>query len=159
MTTVRARVGFFAKLRSLKPVGRWMLIETAILLPLTALAVHLFGLRLIHSGMNWLAQRSPRKTPQDPQRHLRKTRHLISYLRRNGPFRGNCLSRSLVLWYLLQRVGIQSDLQIGVCTEKGQFSAHAWVEFQGHPLNAQEGVRDTYAAFDEAIQPRGDWFQ
>jgi len=159
MTVEKAPMGFYTKLCSLKPTGRWMLVETAFLLPLTALALHLFGFRRVHSVMNWLAQRSSRKTPQDPQRYARRARHLIRYLRRNGPFRGNCLSRSLVLWYLLQRVGVQSELQIGVRREEGQFSAHAWVEFQGRPLNAQEGVRDLYVAFDEAIQPRGAWFQ
>jgi len=159
MTTVRARIGFFAKFRSLKPVGRWMLIEATFLLPLTALALRLFGLRCVHSVMNWLAKRSHRKAPQDPTRHVRKTRHIIRYLRRNGPFRGNCLSRSLLLWYLLQCNGIQSNLQIGVRREEDLFLAHAWVEFQGHPLNAQKGIRDLYAAFDEAIQPRRAWFQ
>ena len=159
MVVEKAPVGFYTKLRSLKPVGRWTLIEAAALLPLTALAVRLFGLRRVHSVMNWLAQRSPRPTPQYQLRYVRRVEHLVRYLQRNGPFRGNCLSRSLVLWYLLQRAGVQSDLQIGVRRETGEFSAHAWVEFQGHPLNAQEGVRDLYAAFDEAIQPRGVWFQ
>ena len=159
MTVENATTGFYTKLRSLEPIGRRMLVEAALILPLVALALHLFGFQRVYSSINWMAQHSHRKTPQDPQPYARKARHLMRYLRRNGPFRGNCLSRSLVLWYLLQRVGVQSDLQIGVRTEKGQFLAHAWVEYQGYPLNAPEGVRDLYAAFDKAIQPKGTWFQ
>ena len=159
MTARGQAVGFGVKFRSLKPPGRKILIGAALLVPVTGLGLRLFDFRRVHSGMGWLGRRSARKAPQDTWRYARRAGRLITYLGRNGPFRGNCLSRSLVLWYLLRRAGIQGELRIGVRREDGQFLAHAWVEYQDRPLNAHERVRERYAAFDEAIEPRGAWFR
>ena len=83
---------------------------------------------------------------------------MIRYARKHGPYRGNCLSRSLVLWWLLRRWGIESDLHIGVRRDTENLDAHAWVEYQGQPLNASEWVHEQYATFDGAILPRGARF-
>jgi hypothetical protein len=152
-------VGLSNKLRSLQPAGRRILIAAVLLVPVTGLGLRLFDFRRVHSGMSWLGRRSARKAPQDAWRYARRAGRLVSYLGQNGPFPGNCLSRSLVLWYLLRRAGIQGELRIGVRREDGQFTAHAWVEYQDCPLNAHERVRERYAAFDEAIEPRGAWFR
>ena len=60
----------------------------------------------------------------------------------------NCLKKSLVLWYLLHRQGIDSQLQIGVRLEQGQFQAHAWVEYQGTVVGDRSCVRQHYTALD-----------
>ena len=50
----------------------------------------------------------------------------------------NCLSRSVVLWWLLQRQGIPGELRFGSVREKGQFEAHAWVELEGRVLDQSD---------------------
>jgi len=132
-----------------------MLVEAALLLPLTTAGLYLLGFRRVHSAMDRLARLRRRMPPRDPSRHANRATHLIRYLGRNGPVRGNCLSRSLVLWYLLRRAGVQGELRVGVSTQEGPFAAHAWVEYEGRPLNAGHQVGDHYSAFDEAIRPKG----
>jgi hypothetical protein len=72
-----------------------------------------------------------------------------------SPIKGKCLSQSLVLWYLLNRQGILSELCIGVKKDEDQlpfnpvnFNAHTWVEYQGEILNDMADVYDHYAAFN-----------
>jgi hypothetical protein len=52
---------------------------------------------------------------------------------RFAPGDTRCLTRSLVLTRLLARRGIPAKLVIGACA-KPEFSAHAWVEHEGHPV-------------------------
>jgi hypothetical protein len=60
-----------------------------------------------------------------------------------------CLEQSLVLWYLLQRQRIPARFRIGVRTVAGKFEAHAWVEYEGTPLNqSEEELHQHYAAFE-----------
>lgn len=58
-------------------------------------------------------------------------------------WKGNCLSRSIVLQKLLLKNSIKSDFYIGV-RKKPKFKAHAWVECNGQPLNADKIVRKNY---------------
>ena len=64
-------------------------------------------------------------------------------------FWASCLRRSLVLWFLLRRQGIESQLRIGVKREEGQFAAHAWVEWNNIPLNDSVTVRQEFTMFED----------
>ena len=59
-----------------------------------------------------------------------------------------CLGRSLLLWFLLRRRGMDAALVVG---SKGQvdetWMAHAWVELDGQPVNDAADVRDHYGSF------------
>jgi hypothetical protein len=66
----------------------------------------------------------------------------------------NCLPRSLALWWLLRRQGIIADLRIGTCRQGDRLEAHAWVEFEGSPLNDYADVYERFATFDQVIMPR-----
>jgi hypothetical protein len=151
-------VRFFVKLRSLKPPGRRALLQAAVMIPLTALGLRLFGFRRVYSGLDRLAKRGRQGPPNDEPLRVRRARHVTRYLAQNGPYRGNCLSRSLVLWWSLRRQGIDNDLRIGVRNGADSFQAHAWVEYQGQPLNAGRLVHQQYAAFDRPIVPEGAEF-
>lgn len=62
-----------------------------------------------------------------------------------------CLERSLLLWTLLRRRGIESELKIGVATEESTMRAHAWVEIDGEPINEQPQISEKFAAFDSTF--------
>jgi hypothetical protein len=49
------------------------------------------------------------------------------------PGRALCLEQSLVLYYLLRRQGVPVRFAMGV--QAHPFSAHAWVEYRGAPIN------------------------
>jgi hypothetical protein len=65
------------------------------------------------------------------------------------PGRAMCLEQSLVLYHLLRRQGVPVRYRQGV--QPHPFTAHAWVEYDGEPLNdVAEHVRQ-FAAFPEVL--------
>jgi hypothetical protein len=68
-----------------------------------------------------------------------------------GP--ANCLTRSLYLWWLLRRRGVDSQLRIGVRLTDGTLDAHAWVEHAGIPINDRQDVSTDFAPFAEPVSP------
>jgi hypothetical protein len=60
-----------------------------------------------------------------------------------------CLGRSLLLWYLLRRRGMDAELVVGAKSPVDEaWMAHAWVELDGLPVNDAPDVRRHYASFD-----------
>ena len=60
-----------------------------------------------------------------------------------------CLGRSLLLWYLLRRRGMDAELVVGAKSPVDDaWMAHAWVELDSHPVNDAPDVRQHYASFD-----------
>ena len=57
---------------------------------------------------------------------------------------GMCLARSLALWTLLRRRGIATDLRVGYRNRDGKVEGHAWLEYQGAPVNEAAAVIQTY---------------
>jgi hypothetical protein len=49
------------------------------------------------------------------------------------PGRALCLEQSITLYYYLRHAGVAADLRIGV--QRHPFTAHAWVEVAGQPVN------------------------
>ena len=62
-----------------------------------------------------------------------------------------CLTRSLLLGWLLQRRGVMSQLRIGVRLRQGALEAHAWVEYEGIPVNDRLDVSTQFASFGDLI--------
>ena len=96
--------------------------------------------------------------PPGPTGNLPEAKHLsearvaarmVSVAARHGVYRTNCLKQSLVLWWLLGRRGISSEIKIGVNKEgAGPLNAHAWVECGGHPLIGSEYTKQQFSAFE-----------
>jgi hypothetical protein len=83
---------------------------------------------------------------------------MVHLAERYGIVPRNCLRRSLVLCYLLQRQGVASNLQIGVDCGGGNFQAHSWVEVDGLVVNDGQDVHERYTAFSglaENLASRG----
>jgi hypothetical protein len=123
------------------------------MLPLTALALRLVSLR---SWQRILARHSPVRTAGGDVSTARGVARVVDVAARRGPYGATCLPRSLTLWWLLRRRGIDPELRIGVRKGAGNFEAHAWVEFRGLVLNDSADVRERFAMFDRAILPFGE---
>lgn len=125
-----------------------VLLEVWLLLTLCWLALPRFGIVAIHRAALGSRLRSPRTA--DPAQ-IAKLRRILDVAARHGPTPTTCLTRSLVLGWLLRRRGMDAQLRIGVRLAQQQLCAHAWLECDGKPLNEQEAVVAQYAAFEQAL--------
>jgi hypothetical protein len=145
-----AKIGrFFA----LPLASRNLLLQSAVLLPLMALGLRLYGFQRWFARLDRSA--NPKSKISNPQSQAHRTAALVRLATRYTPFHATCLHRSLTLWWLLRRQGIPGDLRIGVRRQDGRFEAHAWVEYQSTVLNDTPDVNQRFAAFDEVIAPPG----
>jgi transglutaminase-like putative cysteine protease len=59
-----------------------------------------------------------------------------------------CLGRSLLLWFLLRRRGMDAELVVGTKSPiDDAWMAHAWVELDSEPVNDDADVREHYGSF------------
>jgi hypothetical protein len=95
----------------------------------------------------------------EPDRQMEVRRKMVSAMNaveRNGPWRPNCLERSLALWWLFQLKAVGGELHIGGRKSQGRFEAHAWVEWDGQVLNDSTDVHKHYARFDAPVAAAED---
>lgn len=124
------------------------------LLPLMSLALRFLSFRrlqrmlskLVPHGIPGLVARS-----EPAMQEAKLTARMVASASREGLVHGNCLERSLTLWWLLRRRRIPAQLRIGVRKHANQFQAHAWVELEGAVLNDSDGLHQEYAAFERDI--------
>ena len=55
-----------------------------------------------------------------------------------------CLPRSVALWWLLARRGIDTEIQFGVRRGDEDFTAHAWVEWHDQTVSDAIDPREVY---------------
>lgn len=119
--------------------------ESALLLPATALGLRLLGLE----RMLRLVDGSPSREQSvefTPEQYF----DLLSAVARRAFPRGRCLVRSLALYWLLHRHGIAGDLRIGVRFLDGRLHAHAWVELKGVVLDSGNPRQD-FSTLEETV--------
>lgn len=149
-----------ATARSISPLRRGdipMFLQALFVLPLTAVMLRLGGFKRCHAFLErWSQSPAQQAGDESLKESIRSARRAIYWAVEYGVYRGkrrhNCLPRSLTLWWLLRRQGIESELRIGTRYRKGQLQAHAWIEYEGVPLNAGEQVRQRFTVFDEPIR-------
>jgi len=127
-----------------------ILLPALILLPLIALLLQALGLNKTQSLLMKLVASSvsPVTTKQE---QIWLTVRMVKIATRYYRLWNNCLRESLLLWWLLYCQGIVSELRLGVQNQQEQFQAHAWVEYNGYPLNELEDVRQRFATFNQPI--------
>ena len=136
------------KFRSLTWPQRRVFLQALFWLPATRLLLNTIGYRRCLKLLRRLSRKAPARPgpTADPTDYGRQVAALVNIAALRGVHRANCLPRSLVLYYLLRRQGIEAELRIGVQRESDIFAAHAWIELQGVPLNDRADVGDRFAA-------------
>ena len=145
MTAVPEISRYVSIYRALPEREQKVLLASLALLPLFWLGLRLAGLRRFQAWLDRspVAQRTPLTHTEAAALGVavnRAANHVF------GPV--TCLTRSLLLRWLLRRYGTTSDLCIGVRLEQGEFAAHAWVEKDGIPLNDRPEFAARYAIFE-----------
>jgi hypothetical protein len=68
------------------------------------------------------------------------------------PLPATCLHRTVALWWLLRRRGIESEIRFGTVRTEDGLAAHAWLEREGVVLNDDADVGEKFAAL-KAVRP------
>jgi hypothetical protein len=133
---------------------RILLSQSLALLPFAALALRVMGLGNYQRLMHTLSRGGKPIVDEDARKlrdRVRKTARLVEAAGRYGPYRAKCLPESLTLWWLLRRQGIESQIRFGARKNDRRMEAHAWVEFEGTPLNDSRDVSERFKPFERAI--------
>ena len=133
----------------------WLAGESLMLMPLLALALKVTSFRRLLAILRTLSPMhqpalSPARVAEANLVRLRRARHaagIVNAVADRGPYRANCLKRSLALWWLLRRRGIASEVRIGVRTGDSGFEAHAWIECDGVIINDRTALVRQFIPF------------
>jgi hypothetical protein len=120
-----------------------VLIEASSCLPFFWLGVHLLGLARLQSLL-----RRPVAAACLPASEIQAVSDLVNLAARRSPLPATCLTRSLLLAWLLRRRGVRAELRIGVRIANNGLEAHAWVEFEGRPINDKADIAKDFAPFE-----------
>lgn len=143
--------GDFARFWRLPGPERTTLLLALVFLPLAAFAPRLFGYRLawkILARLTRLRSTDPGDTDAHRVGRAETMTRLVAAAANRSFFVPSCLTRSLVLCWLLRRQGIHGDLRFGVRLkdEGKELEAHAWVEIEGRIFDPSGEWSSMYAA-------------
>ena len=131
-------------------------LKIQLMIPLVSMSIKLLGIKKTCHLMKKFSNSKPatlEDTLPNAGFFLKVLRHAV-----NQTFwKGNCLSRSLVLYWILTRQGITAEFYIGVKTQP-QFKAHAWVEHKGVPLNLRKSLLNKYQPVNDLGKAEGMTF-
>jgi hypothetical protein len=138
------------KFWQLAPWERLMFLQAATLISLVSLGLHALGWQRL---MRFLERLSPGRD----QYQLTKQTHdytfraayVVNAAAGRRVLHATCLQRSIVLWWLLRRDGIETQIKLGARKEQCRFQAHAWVEYEGEVINDRPEIREEYAIFEQ----------
>lgn len=131
--------------------ARGMFLRATALLPFVCASLRIRGFRKTQALLQKRFSEARDYAGPAPGSIAQLTARMVRAAVRHGFGHPTCLEQSLVLWWLLRRQGIVSDLRIGVRRAGGKFQAHAWVEYAGAALNQVDAAHEHYAAFDGAL--------
>jgi hypothetical protein len=84
-----------------------------------------------------------------PLSEVRQLIKLSESVARHHFVKVNCLRRSMVQKTLLDRMGISSQLVIGVKKNQQGFAAHCWLTYQNHIINDSQETTSEYIALEK----------
>ena len=145
MNPYKARLVQFHDLNAMQ---KRTLLAAWLWLPLFWLGLRVLGLPRFQA---WLLQAPARSALFLTLPVVKDLGEVVNIAARHTPFPASCLTRSLLLGWLLRRRGVASKLRIGVRLTQGILDAHAWVECQGVPVNDSPDVSSQFAAFGDLI--------
>ena len=142
--------GKLAKLSALSWPEQRVLLQAMLLLPLCWTGLRVLGFSRLHA---WMVRSPAAGANSDSDVEPARLGALIGIAAAHVPFPSTCLTRSLLLAWLLGRRGLCSELRIGVRVIGGVLDSHAWVEQDGKPINDTPGIAGRFAVFDQPLSP------
>ncbi len=131
--------------RALQSWERRLLIKLSFLLPMTWLALSIFGFNRARRMAEFELPDNTSVPNEPAMERAQRIAQLAAIASSHGIYKANCLKQSLVLCWLLRRQGMPAQIKIGVIPNVQPFQAHAWVELVNIPLGQQV---NEYRPFD-----------
>lgn len=132
------------RFRALPAAQRRALLAACAWLPLFWIGLRALGLARFQA---LLARTAVARGCEPPPADIRALGALTDLAARRSPFPATCLTRSLLLQWMLRRRGVAAELRIGVRLAQGALDAHAWVEVAGEPVNDDPDIAGRFAPF------------
>jgi len=145
--------GNLSRFRALPRPQQQVLLQALLLLPLFWAGLRLYGLARLQ---RWVMHPLTAGRRSGAEVAPADIGALVNIAGNHLPFPSTCLTRSLLLVWLLGRRGMAGELRIGVRPVPGGIDAHAWVEHEGRPVNDAPGVSGRFTAFDQPALPAAD---
>ena len=134
-----------ARLRGLSGSQWWSIAVSVVLLAPIQLMLKTRGLK---RTAGFLAARSDRPLAVADRETAVSMAEAVSLVAGRKVVGALCLGRSLLLWFLLRRRGMDAQLVIGAkAPVDDSWIAHAWVELDSRPINDADDVRERYGSF------------
>ena len=133
----------------------WLLLSAMVLLPLVALSLRMRGFKRTQKSMRrFIPEESNITEPAEAEmKKARVLARMVAVAAGHGAYRANCLKQSLVLWWMLARRGIKSEIVFGLQKDAVEdFNAHAWVECNGVNLSDSDEVQQRFTAFQKSSE-------
>lgn len=146
----------FSKVWALPGRDKWLLAQSLIVLPANALALRVMSFKRWQAILSRLAEFDGKRSQATVEVLLASANRTASMVRAAaayGPYRGNCLSQSLTVWWLLRCQDLESQIRFGARKENHKLEAHAWVEFHDIALTDGHGIDCRYAPFERLMTP------
>ncbi|HET6764919.1 MAG TPA: lasso peptide biosynthesis B2 protein [Longimicrobiaceae bacterium] len=107
-------------------------------------------LRGFGPSVSWARRAAAGRGPRAPVDGgmVERTAYRVAVAAAFFPGRAVCLEQSLALYVLLRRRGVPAELALGV--QPYPFTAHAWVEVDGEPVNEDRETVDKFQRMPEA---------
>lgn len=135
-----------AQLGSLPREQRPIVLASLVLLPAVQISLRFWGLKRTAQVLGGLSDRLAVDT--EPKA-ARLPAEAVGLVAGRSVIGAPCLGRSLVLWFLLRRRGIDAEIVVGTEMPRGGvLLAHAWVEVAGEPVNDALDVRERFGTFE-----------
>ena len=133
----------------MSPVERRITIEALLLPVVISFGFHVVGVPRTQAWLRrWTLRRRSRSEvgTEDIVGMACRAQRRVS---RTTGILGPCLVRSLTLWTILTRRGVEATLRVGFRKREGKFEGHAWVERGEFPLNETASEARTYVVSEQ----------
>jgi len=139
------------QLRALSIFEWWLMLVSIILFPFAALLLWVVGFNRSQSLLRYFITAGMKRNDSTSftMNEVRIISRMVRIAANHGPCRVNCLKQALVLWWLLARHGLNSEIKFGVeKTSNDAIDAHAWVEYNGTNLCVSADFQHHYLVLE-----------
>jgi hypothetical protein len=140
--------------RALSSPDKKVLFLSMFALPTIAFLLHTVGYKKTKSLLERFMPptTSCDKPLEDEMIEVHNLARTIHRAARHNIYQANCLKQSLLLWFILGKKLISSELKFGIEKFSNcQLNAHAWVECGGQPLIDSTDTLDKFSVFENGL--------